>query len=779
MQIRFYFNLLLVSSVLLSNSTFSQSLISKREFRGAWIATVTNLDWPSFGSSVQKQKDDLIALLDQLAFDGINAVILQIRPECDAFYQSPYEPWSYWLTGNQGSPPIPFYDPLQFAVEEAHKRGMEIHAWFNPYRAERSVGNYSLASNHVSIQHPDWSFIAGSLKMLNPGLREVREWNVKVITDVVRRYDIDGVHMDDYFYPYPPNAITNQDYATFTADPRGFTNIADWRRDNVNLLIKMIYDSIQQVKPWVKFGMSPFGIWKNGVPSGISGLDAYSTIYCDAVQWLQAKTIDYITPQLYWGYGGGQDYAKLQPWWATQLNGRHFYPGLATYSVSANTLCRQIRQGRELNNAQGSIQFRASNIIDNRGGIADSLKKDIFRYPAIIPTMIWKDTIPTGPPKNLRFEKIPSSSVFAFQWDAPEKVSGQDTAYRYSIYRFTSLPMQSDFSDPKYLLSIAGNGSAFPPSGENQQYYFAVSALDRNYNESAPSNFLSIIPPYAPVLAYPPDGEQYFAQNQLLQWRHSNYVSFNLLQVATTQDFSTGTISISTNVADSSANVQGLLGEQKYYWRLKSFNPAGMSDFSSVWSFTTGWPSPVKLALPKHGDSTSLNPTFSWAKGFGQSWQIQVSTPNFPGTIVVDTTISDTFFVCSRTLEPKKIYRWRVKARNSYGTGDWSQIFGFITKSVLFADVEQQIPSSYELSQNYPNPFNPTTTIRFAIPQSGHITLRVYDLIGREVLELANDNLPAGRHSVVFNGNNLSSGVYIYMLQANGVRLIKRMTLIK
>ena len=248
------------------------------------------MDWPSSPTaSVDKQKEDLIKLLDELKAININCVVFQIRTECDALYASNYDPWSYWLTGAQGTAPSPFFDPLEFAVEEAHKRGIELHAWFNPYRAEKTVGAYSISNQHVTKLHPDWVIQIGSFKFLNPGLPEVMEYVTNVVTDVVKRYDVDGVHFDDYFYPYPPNNITNQDYATFQAYPRGFSNIADWRRNNVNMLVKMVNDSIQVHKSYVRFGISPFGIWKSGVPSGIIGLSAYNDIYCDAVAWLQAR----------------------------------------------------------------------------------------------------------------------------------------------------------------------------------------------------------------------------------------------------------------------------------------------------------------------------------------------------------------------------------------------------------------------------------------------------------------------------------------------------------
>jgi uncharacterized lipoprotein YddW (UPF0748 family) len=364
--------LALISILDVSISTAQQlSPVIKREFRGLWISTVTNIDWPSSpGTTTQQQKQELVTILDRVAAAGFNAVVFQIRPECDALYQSSIEPWSYWLTGQQGRAPNPFYDPLQFAVEEAHKRGLELHAWFNPYRAVRSTtGAYATAPNHVTNAHPDWILTIGTTKILDPGKQAVRNYVSNVLADVVRRYDIDAAHIDDYFYV---EGISTQDDTTFANESRGFINRADWRRDNVNLMVRQVYDSVRAAKPWVKWGVSPRGIWRNGVPPGIIGNDNYSSIYCDAVAWLQARSLDYLAPQLYWRFGGSQDYGLLQPWWNSQRNGRHFYPGLATYRIgegtfgTASEIARQIRFNRTTGNTQGAIQFTANNITGNR-----------------------------------------------------------------------------------------------------------------------------------------------------------------------------------------------------------------------------------------------------------------------------------------------------------------------------------------------------------------------------------------------------------------------------
>lgn len=318
------------------NVLFAMDMPPKREFRGVWLSTVANIDWPkSRYDSDSKKQNDLKNYLLKLKDSGVNAVLMQVRCSCDAMYKSDIEPWSYWFSGTQGQGPSTDWDPLEFAVEEAHKLGMELHAWVNPYRAVVSPSSYNnsgyIADSHVTKQHPNWILKFSDVWILDPGLPEVRDYITDVLMDIVNRYDIDGLHMDDYFYPY--SGITNEDSETFDDYAGAFGNIHNWRRYNINQLVESVSDSINAVKPWVKWGISPFGIWKPGVPEGINGMDAYNTLYCDPIAWLQAGTVDYITPQCYWPFGGGQDYGTLIPWWAEQAyqNGRHFYPGQGLY----------------------------------------------------------------------------------------------------------------------------------------------------------------------------------------------------------------------------------------------------------------------------------------------------------------------------------------------------------------------------------------------------------------------------------------------------------------
>ncbi len=471
----------------------------KREFRAAWIATVTNLDWPKQGDPSQQQKDDLVYLLDELKRMNINAVFFQVRSEADAMYASTIEPWSYWLTGQQGKAPSPAYDPLAFAIEEAHKRGMELHAWFNPYRVERNIGNYPTDTLHVTKKHPDWilQFSQTNIAILDPGKQAVRDYNTRVIMDVVRRYDVDGVHFDDYFYPYPDNnknfpGITNQDDATFAAENRGFTNRGDWRRDNINLFIAQVGDSIRAANPHVKYGVSPFGIWQPGVPSGTTGLDAYRTIYADGWQWLKDQSIDYITPQLYWAFGGGQDYGRLSRWWRDRAveNNRHIYPGHAAYRGGAYSLAelpRQVRFNRD-NNIPGSVFFRTGNLVYNSNSIEDSLRNDLYRYPALPPVMPWKETLAPEAPQNV--QAVGSGRSITVTWQAPPAASDGDGAAWYALYRFSQAPtLPADLESSSALVAVLGGEATShvdtPPAGPASTYHYVLTALDQNWNESA------------------------------------------------------------------------------------------------------------------------------------------------------------------------------------------------------------------------------------------------------------------------------------------------------
>ncbi len=772
-----------------SPSVLAASSVPKREFRGAWIATVTNLDWPSSrGLSPATQRSQLTAILDNLAASGVNAVIFQVRPECDAFYNSPYEPWSYWLTGTQGTAPGDGYDPLTFAVTEAHTRGMEIHAWFNPYRAYRETDTYPTAANHVTKLHPEWVLTCpDGYKFLNPGLQEVRDFVAKVIADVVRRYDVDGVHMDDYFYPYPEHGFTKEDTSTFHQYPRGFAfpdSLAPWRRDNVNLLIHQIYDSVQAIRPVVKVGMSPFGIWKNGVPQGIAGMDAYSTIYCDAVAWISGKYIDYITPQLYWGFGGGQDYALLQPWWVGQATsaGRQLYTG--NYApLGISTIGAQIDFNRNSSGASGCILFRAGSVT---GSFASTLSTTSFRSPSIIPVMGWKDTTRPQAPSNLAVSGPGMDGNYQLTWNAPAPSGDGDSIRRYVVYRFTqSSVLPSDADHPVNMLALTGVTSRIPPAridSANVQYYYAVSAFDRNNNESGLSNVVPISAAVqAPMLATPAEGEQNFARGGALTWQSSTGAMVYRLELASAPDFGAGALVASLQTADTTALTAGLQAQTTYYWRVAAGNQGSASPYASPASFHTGWPLPPALVSPVGITNVPLKPTFVWRKCPATSYHIRVlNIASLPGVVVIDTVVTDTTLVCQTTLQALKNHSWTVTATNSAGESDLSVEARFRTTSIVsVTSGDGTVPMEYLLAQNYPNPFNPTTTIAFSVAQSGMTTLKVYDLLGREVATLIEDVVPMGTYSIVFEADRLPSGTYFYVLTSGPTRMVKKMMLLK
>lgn len=464
------------------------------------MASVLNLDWPAQGASADALTASLNEMLDELQEAGINAVLFQVRSESDAIYEPGFEPWSFWFTGEQGRAPVPFIDPLTLIIEETHRRGMELHAWFNPYRAIRG-SSYTNSSDHISQTQPDWTISFGNIVLLDPGLQEVRDHITTVIMDVTRRYDIDGVHFDDFFYPYPPNAITFEDINTFNSFNRGFTNIDDWRRDNVNLLIEQVSDSLKAVKSYLKFGISPFGIWKNGVPNGIVGLDASNIIYGDALAWLDAQTIDYIAPQLYWAFGGGQDYGSLAPWWAAQTNGRHIYTGHGLYRSDPNTFSgtlyserevpNQIRFNRSQGNIQGSIHFRTKNITDfHSKGFADSLKTDLYKHPALTPPMDWKGMEAPPPPENLNVVFNATDQV-TLTWDAPSADVSTFAIYRVLADRVDDPSFYID--DARNLLAVIGDTTLMDAPGIAQMpYHYFVTSVSRNSIESEASNSVQV-----------------------------------------------------------------------------------------------------------------------------------------------------------------------------------------------------------------------------------------------------------------------------------------------
>ena len=397
-----------------------------REFRGAWVASVANIDWPSRpGLTSERQQAELLALLDRAAQLRLNAVILQVRPAADALYASRLEPWSEYLTGEMGKAPVPFYDPLAFAVTEAHRRGLELHAWFNPFRARHASARSPVSSDHVSNTRRMLVKAYGRSLWLDPGEPEARQYSLNVIMDVVRRYDIDGVHIDDYFYPYRERdgsgrLITFPDDASWRAYRRSGGRLTrdDWRRRNVDLFVESVYKAMKREKPLVRFGVSPFGIWRPGTPPQVTGLDPYTELYADSRKWLRNGWLDYFAPQLYWPMDqAGQAYPVLLEWWSGQnVKHRHLWPGNFTSRVDSgrtawlpSEIVRQITATRAQDGATGNIHFSMRALMMDREGIATTLEDGPYREHALVPASTWLDRRAPGRP-TLRVDRDSTGS---------------------------------------------------------------------------------------------------------------------------------------------------------------------------------------------------------------------------------------------------------------------------------------------------------------------------------------------------------------------------------
>ena len=367
--------------------------------RGVWLATATNRDWPSRpGLTAAEQRTELIAHLDTAVRNRLNTVIFQVRPTADALWPSPYEPWSQYLTGTQGEDPG--WDPLETAVSQAHARGLELHAWFNPYRIANHTDPTKLAASHPARRHPEWVVTYGGRLYYNPGLPEVRAFVQDAMLDAVKKYPVDGVHFDDYFYPYPVAGQTFDDDAAYERYGGAFPNRAAWRRDNIDRLVRETAARIRKTRPGTRFGISPFGVWRNAATDSrgsdtTAGVQTYDDLYADTRTWVRENWIDYIVPQVYWNIGfGAADYAKLLPWWAEVARGTKtkLYVGEALYKAGDPAqppawqdpaeLSRHLTLAEDYAQVRGHVFFAAKDVAVDRIGAMARVVADHYRQPA-------------------------------------------------------------------------------------------------------------------------------------------------------------------------------------------------------------------------------------------------------------------------------------------------------------------------------------------------------------------------------------------------------------
>jgi uncharacterized lipoprotein YddW (UPF0748 family) len=443
----------------------------RSEFRGVWIATVNNIDWPQPKSNnPEKQKADFIRLADLHQRNGMNVLVVQIRPAGDAFYPSKLEPWSEFLTGKQGEAPNPYYDPLQFMIEETHKRGMEFHAWLNPYRAVFNINTSSIASDHVTRKHPDWFLTYGDKKYFDPGNKKAQDFVVSVVRDIVKRYAVDAIHMDDYFYPYKIPGKEFPDEAGYRASG---TSLAkdDWRRSNCDSIIVAIHRVIREERPECRFGISPFSVWRNKSkdPEGSdskAGVTNYDDLYADILLWMKKGWIDYVTPQLYLEIGHDKiAYEKLLDWWGKHSYGKHIYIGHGIYRAgegnsakwkNPNEIPNQIKLLRDNPNVQGSIYFSSKSFEKNLNGWNDSLQNSYYKEPALVPATPWlskgkpavpQATVSTNGNKQVSIE-IQSDGKKNLKYYVIYKQTGEGSARDKKIAAILPVSQSLKWTDP-------------------------------------------------------------------------------------------------------------------------------------------------------------------------------------------------------------------------------------------------------------------------------------------------------------------------------------------
>ena len=466
--------------------------LPKREFRGAWIQAVNG---QFKGMPAEKMKQTLTSQLDVLQKAGINAIIFQVRVEGDALYASKYEPWSRYLTGVQGQAPAPQWDPLAFMVDECHKRGMELHAWINPYRA-KTKGTTALAGNHPAKLYPNRFIEYDGQLYFDPGYPENRAYICKIVKDIVERYDVDAIHMDDYFYPYPAKGKEIRDDVSFAQYGIGYANRADWRRNNVNQLIQDLHRTIRETKPWVKFGISPFGIYRNqkSDPKGskTNGLQNYDDLYADIILWVDNGWVDYTIPQIYWEIGHpAADYQELVGWWAQHAGNRPLFIGQDVMRTVQkpdlqNPNIHQQARKMQLQRAQpaieGSCQWYAAAVVDNVGNYREALSRHYHRYPALQPLFPFMDK--KAPKKVRKLKPVWMEDGYILCWTAPKARHEMDRAIQYVVYRFAKGEKRNLDAPSKIVTITRDTFYKLPYEDGKTTYYYVVTALDHLQNES-------------------------------------------------------------------------------------------------------------------------------------------------------------------------------------------------------------------------------------------------------------------------------------------------------
>ncbi|HNQ38347.1 MAG TPA: family 10 glycosylhydrolase [Prolixibacteraceae bacterium] len=709
----------------------------KRELRAAWLTTVWGLDWPGVKipaggnpSTVELQKQQLVRILDSMKITGMNALFFQVRPECDAFYPSSYEPWSAHLSAARGVDPG--WDPLAFAVAESHKRGMELHAWLNPYRFESVAGKYAGQPGDYRQSHPEWVLTyTGGGSILDPGNPGVRTLIAGIVREIVTNYDVDGIVFDDYFYAYEGTSSTLDQYAQERWRPAGM-DLGDWRRDNVNRMVAGVFQAIKEVKPWVTFGVSPFGIWTTDsqvaasrgleLPRGITGMDAYKSIYCDPVAWLAEGTVDYISPQIYWPTTStNQDFDILSPWWSGVVNrfGRHLYvshslsgldpsdypppAALKAAFLNGNTTGRgglsmmeyyslvsreaevagydpsefglQVARNRlsDLNGAPGSVFFRSTMFFTK--GIMNYFRTHEYRWAALPPVKSWNSLTPLPLPQGIRLEGN------RLVWDP----AGENL--RYAVYAVpTEVAGQAgNFSTGRYLVGISYTPfidlADYPKLLSGHQY--AVSALDRNGNASPVGLTGASQGENQPVeLISPAEGARVYT-NATFSWSSIPDAELYILEVAADPQFSEVRYRREISAVGFPLSLMGLREDTLYYWRVYT-RMAGTPDAVTPGRFfrLVSLPRPVVLYPQNEATGVEVRPVVAWKPmEEGYTFRIQISgSPGFTTLVYEKKDLSGTSFpLPAGALSSYGVYYLRMQGVRGDTATLWSETVKFST----------------------------------------------------------------------------------------------------
>ena len=726
----------------------------KYEFRSAWVATVWCLDWPSQGAGAAKQKAQMDRLLDSLQVNRFNAVNFQVRSMCDAMYQSSMEPWSSYLTGTRGQDPG--FDPLQYVVEGCHKRGMECHAWVNPYRW--STGTDWNTPQDQELKEDGWLLTHGSTIILDPGQQRTIDRIVAVCKEIITNYDVDGILYDDYFYPDGiPTDASAQDYVEWQASGTSLS-FADWRRDNVNRMVQAVYDMIQETRPEVRYGISPAGVaassaavaGKHGVDPCPAGSDwQYNGIFSDPLAWLEAQSIDYISPQVYWRIGhSSNDYSLITPWWGEVAAhfGRQVY--ISSYiagltSSSTEVQYKEYADEVELNRTSsqdgypGAIFYSCKYLYAiNDNSLAHYLKNTVYTKPALPPAMPWKHGYNPGEVQNL------SRSGNQLQWDGYENV-------RYTVYAFPITMNKNTFTGQiEYLLGMTYDLSYDIPLQYQQGYQFAVCVLDRVGNEWSPA-FLSVELDQLddPVLVTPEDGATVDAPF-LFTWQPVEGATSYMVEIATSPEF--GYVLERLSLTDTAASVlrfRKLTHAGQYYWRVQSCADSCYSGVSEVRAFT---PMLLSITSPADGSEDLEVPlTVEWYTcGSSEAATLELAaSEDFSSILFTGTSTTGALTIPDEVLEPGNTYFVRV----TLTVGDETMTSDEVRFSVAHA------------------------AARFAVPVDGgvlyagqHITLKPQSWATSYVVEVSNSEKTWGRTRFI---ETLKDGQYATTLPAEQIKV--------